>query len=354
MAKGSAADPEMRIRMIRITGTGSAVPARRVTNDDLGKIVDTSDEWIRSRTGIESRYLAVEETTTGLSAEAAKKALAAAGVSAEELDLIIAATVTPDRFLPNLSCEIQRELGAKNAVAFDLNAACSGFLFSLDTAYMYLRTGRYRKALIIGAETLSKIIDWTDRSTCVLFGDGAGAAVLENVPEETGCADRASGAAAGNGAGESRGILSIRMGSDGGRGMVLSCDNRPVSNPYVKRESGLSYVSMDGQEVYEFAVRTVPHIIGLAVEEAGLAVEEIDLFLLHQANIRIIEAVAKRLRQPMEKFPVNLRDCGNISAASVPILLDNVRKHDMIKKGSKIVLAGFGAGLTWGATVLEW
>lgn len=354
--------------MIRITGTGSAVPAKRVTNDDLGRIVDTSDEWIRSRTGIESRYLAVEETTTGLSVEAAKRALKAAGIPAEELDLIIAATVTPDRFLPNLSCEVQRELGAENAVAFDLNAACSGFLFSLDTAYLYLRGGLCKKALVIGAETLSKIIDWTDRSTCVLFGDGAGAAVVEAVDEaetepdaraaredakaESGQTDGAASKAAVSG--ESRGILSIRMGSDGGRGMVLSCDNRPVNNPYVKRESGLSYVSMNGQEVYKFAVRTVPQVIGQAVADAGLTPDEIDLFLLHQANYRIIEAVAKRLRQPMEKFPVNLTDHGNISAASVPILLDNVKNHGMIKKGSRIVLAGFGAGLTWGATVMEW
>lgn len=329
---------------IRIKGTGSAVPEKRVTNEDLSKIMDTSDEWIKSRTGIESRHLAVEETTTSLSVSAAEKALADAGIRAEELDIIIAATVTPDKFLPNLACEVQSALGAGKAVAFDLNAACSGFLFALNTAYMYLSNGFCKNALIIGAETLSKIMDWSDRSTCVLFGDGAGAAVVcaEDAPAET------------NEGGRACGVLSMKMGSDGARGMVLSCANRPVNNPYVKNDAALSYVSMNGQEVYKFAVRTVPETIEKAVQEAGLSLDDIDLFLLHQANYRIIESVAKRLHQPMEKFPTNLQECGNISAASVPILLDNVNNHGMIKAGSKVVLAGFGAGLTWGATVLEW
>lgn len=326
---------------VRIVGTGSAVPKKRVTNDDLSRIMDTSDEWIKTRTGIESRHLAVEETTTGMAAEAAKAALLDAGMAAEELDLIIAATATPDRFLPNLACEVQSTLGAKNAVAFDISAACSGFLFAINTAQMYLTNGTYRKALIIGAETLSKIMDWSDRSTCVLFGDGAGAAVLQADENE-------------NGEGLPEGILSTVLGSDGARGMVLRCDNRPVNNPYVKNDTSLSYVSMDGQEVYKFAVKTVPMVITEAVEAAGLSMDEIDLFLLHQANYRIIESVAKRLKQPMEKFPTNLQEYGNISAASVPILLDNVNKHGMIRKGSKIVLAGFGAGLTWGAAVLRW
>lgn len=320
---------------VKIKGTGSAVPKKCVTNDDLSMLMDTSDEWIKSRTGIESRHLAVEETTTSLAVEAARHALADAGMDAGELDLIIAATVTPDRFLPNLSCEVQREIGAGHAVAFDISAACSGFLFGLGTAAMYLNCGVYKNALIIGAETLSKIMDWNDRSTCVLFGDGAGAAVV-SACEESG------------------GILAMVQGSDGARGMVLNCDNRPVNNPYVKNDTSLTYVSMDGQEVYKFAVRTVPESIEAAVEKAGLAVEDIDLFLLHQANYRIIESVAKRLHQPMEKFPTNLQEFGNISAASVPILLDNVKNRGMIRTGSKIVLAGFGAGLTWGATVLEW
>lgn len=375
---------------IKIKGTGSAVPKLRVTNDDLSKLMDTSDEWIRSRTGIGARHLAVEETTTGLAVAAAKEALKDAEMTAEELDLIIAATVTADKFLPNLSCEVQSALGAKNAVAFDLNAACSGFLFALNTVQMYLENGVYKKALVIGAETLSKIMDWNDRSTCVLFGDGAGAAVVaaeledENsagnqddvVDSEVDCkmvqaddsdsemnckmaqaddADyRTNCKAMQPGASDKSGILSMVQGSDGARGEVLRCDNRPVNNPFAVNDTKLSYVSMNGQEVYKFAVKTVPKVIEEAVKKAGLEVEDIDLFVLHQANLRIIESVAKRLHQPMEKFPTNLEECGNISAASVPILLDNINKHGMICEDKKIVLAGFGAGLTWGATVLVW
>lgn len=342
---------------IKIRGTGSAVPKLRVTNDDLSKLMDTSDEWIRSRTGIGARHLAVEETTTGLAVAAAKEALKDAGMTAEELDLIIAATVTADKFLPNLSCEVQSALGAENAVAFDLNAACSGFLFALNTVQMYLENGIYKKALVIGAETLSKIMDWNDRGTCVLFGDGAGAAVVaaEEEVENQDAADSGTNCKAMQpGASDKSGILSMVQGSDGARGEVLRCDNRPVNNPFAVNDSKLSYVSMNGQEVYKFAVKTVPKVIEEAVKKAGLEVEDIDLFVLHQANLRIIESVARRLHQPMEKFPTNLEECGNISAASVPILLDNINKHGMICEGKKIVLAGFGAGLTWGATVFVW
>lgn len=342
---------------IKIRGTGSAVPKLRVTNDDLSKLMDTSDEWIRSRTGIGARHLAVEETTTGLAVAAAKEALKDAGMTAEELDLIIAATVTADKFLPNLSCEVQSALGAENAVAFDLNAACSGFLFALNTVQMYLENGIYKKALVIGAETLSKIMDWNDRGTCVLFGDGAGAAVVvaeEEVENQDAADSRTNCKAMQPGASDKSGILSMVQGSDGARGEVLRCDNRPVNNPFAVNDSKLSYVSMNGQEVYKFAVKTVPKVIEEAVKKAELEVEDIDLFVLHQANLRIIESVAKRLHQPMEKFPTNLEECGNISAASVPILLDNINKHGMICEGKKIVLAGFGAGLTWGATVLVW
>ena len=347
---------------IKIKGTGSAVPKLRVTNDDLSKLMDTSDEWIKSRTGIGARHLAVEETTTGLAVAEANDALRDAGVTAEELDLIIAATVTADKFLPNLSCEVQSALGAKNAVAFDLNAACSGFLFALNTVQMYLENGVYKKALVIGAETLSKIMDWNDRSTCVLFGDGAGAAVVaaedENVDGQPDVTGGRSDAGMMQPDAESKsnksGILSMVQGSDGASGEVLRCDNRPVNNPFAVNDATLSYVSMNGQEVYKFAVKTVPKVIEKAVDKAGLKVEDIDLFVLHQANLRIIESVAKRLHQPMEKFPTNLEECGNISAASVPILLDNINKHGMICEGKKIVLAGFGAGLTWGATVLTW
>ena len=318
---------------IRICGTGSALPELGITNDDLSKIMDTSDEWIRERTGIRSRHLATKETTTSLSTEAAEKALVDAGLQAEELDLIIAATISPDYIVPTLSCEVQRELGATKAVAFDVGAACSGFLFALGIAQAYIASGKYKNALVIGAEVLSKMMDWEDRSTCVLFGDGAGAVVVT--------ADEASD-------------MCITQGSDGARGMALACENRPVNHPYQRQEAGFSYVRMNGQEVYKFAVRTVPASINEVLEEAEVAADDVKLYVLHQANLRIIESVAKRLKQPMDKFPINLTECGNISAASVPILLDNVNRRGMIHKGDKIVLAGFGAGLTWGAAVLTW
>lgn len=320
---------------VKICGTGSYLPAHCVTNDDLSKIVDTSDEWIKSRTGIECRHLVTDETTTSMSVKAAEEAMKEAGIKPEEIDLILAATASSDHIIPMLSCEVQREIGAVHAVAFDISAACSGFLFALSTASFYIRSGQYKNALVIGAETLSKLMDWEDRSTCVLFGDGAGAAVVKDVPNEDG-------------------ILSLIQGSDGARGMVLSCAGRSIHNPYVQNERKLSYVQMNGQEVYKFAVRTVPAAIEQAVEDAGVSLDEIDYFVLHQANIRIIESVAKRLHQPMEKFPANLQKCGNTSAASVPILLDDVNKKGMLQKGNKIVLAGFGAGLTWGAAVITW
>ena len=318
----------------RICGTGSALPKRIVTNDDLSKIMDTSDEWIKSRTGIGARHIATEETLTDLAFHASLQALEEAGALPEELDMILAATLSPDNVFPSLSCELQRELGAVNAVAFDINAACSGFLFALQTADAYIKSGRYKNILVVGGEILSKMMDWNDRSTCVLFGDGAGAALVK-VDSDFG-------------------ILGISQGSDGAKGQALTCENRRINNPYMKNSTDLSYTNMNGQEVYKFAVRTVPKAILEALGEAGLTVSDIDLFILHQANIRIIESVAKRLKVPMEKFPTNLQECGNISAGSLPVLLDEINRAGRIKKGDKIVLAGFGGGLTWGAAVLEW
>lgn len=328
---------------MKIIGTGSALPERIVSNDDLAQIMETSDEWIRSRTGIGTRHLATVETTTSLSVEAAKRAMEAAQVDPEEIDLIIAATLTPDNVLPTLACEVQAELGAVNAVAFDLVAACSGFMFGLATADAYLKTGHYHKALVIGAEVLSKIMDWNDRGTCVLFGDGAGAVVVSD---------------------EADNMLSVVQGSDGARGEALACLGRPIRNPFktdakemtedATKDLNPGYVSMDGQAVYRFAVKTVPAALEDAIAQAGMTADDIDLFVLHQANIRIIESVSKRLKQPMEKFPTNLQECGNVSAASVPILLDKVCREGKIKPGDKIAMAGFGAGLTWGACVLNW
>ncbi len=309
------------------------MPEMVVTNDDLSKIMDTSDEWISSRTGIRERRLAREETTASMSVTAAKRALENAGITAQEIDLIIVGTITGDYVTPSTACEVQAALGADKAVAFDINAACSGFMFALHIADAYIKTGVYKTALILGAETLSKIMDWNDRSTCVLFGDGAGAAVVRS--DETG-------------------LLAYDRGSDGARGTVLTCRSRENNNPFVKNPTEPSYTHMDGQEVYKFAVTTVPASIKKVVGEAGLTIEDIDCFALHQANIRIIQSVAKRLKAPEEKFPTSLDHCGNVSAASVPILLDEINRKGILKPGMKIVLSGFGGGLTWGSAVLEW
>ncbi len=321
----------------RIIGTGSCVPQSVITNDDLSQIVDTNDEWISSRTGIKERRLVKEETTASMSAEAAKRALENAGIQPEEIDLIIVGTITGDYVTPSTACEVQAAIGAVNAVAFDINAACSGFLYGVSMAYAYMKCGIYKKALVIGAETLSKIMDWNDRSTCVLFGDGAGAAVLALSEDE-----------------ENSGILAFEQGADGAKGMVLAGRDRKNNNPLVKNSTEPEYVHMDGQEVYKFAVTTVPESINRVLEKAGLKPDDIQYFLLHQANIRIIQSVSKRLHVPMDKFPISLDHCGNISAASVPILLDEVNKKGMLHKGDKIVMSGFGGGLTWGTCVLEW
>ena len=317
----------------RIIGTGSYLPETVVTNDDLSKIMDTSDEWISSRTGIRERRLVKEETTASMSVAAAERAMENAGVSPQEIDLIIVGTITGDCVTPSTACEVQAQIGAENAVAFDINAACSGFMFALHTADAYLQTGIYKTALILGAETLSKIMDWNDRSTCVLFGDGAGAAVVR---------------------GDTAGLLAYDQGSDGAKGKVLLCENRKNNNPLVENPADLSYTHMDGQEVYKFAVTTGPASIQKVLDQAGLSVEDIDYFALHQANIRIIQSVAKRLKVSEDKFPTSLDHCGNISAASVPILLDEMNRKGMLKPGMKIVLSGFGGGLTWGSAVIEW
>lgn len=353
---------------IRIIGTGSCLPEHIVTNDDLAQIMDTSDEWIASRTGIRKRHLAKEETTAFMASEAAREALENAGVQADEVDMIIVGTITGDYMTPSAACQVQDKLGAANAVAFDINAACAGFMYALHTAYAYLQTGIYRTALVLGAETLSKIMDWTDRSTCVLFGDGAGAAVVRAFEgaEECGDAIKAGLLAkagepldAGKGAeskrfGESRGVLAFEQGSDGAKGMVLNCRGRVNNNPLIQNPFTPSYVSMDGQEVYKFAVSTVPASIQRVLEKAGLEAEDIKYFVLHQANLRIIQSVAKRLKADVDKFPVSLDHCGNISAASVPVLLDEMNRKGMLKRGDKIVMSGFGGGLTWASAVVEW
>ncbi len=317
----------------RIIGTGSVVPEQIVTNEDLSKIVETSDEWISSRSGIKERRIAKEETTTSLAILAGKRALENADIAPEEIEVIIVATCTPDYFFPNTACQVQEAIGAKHAVAFDLSAACSGFLFALSAVQAYIKSGIYQKALIIGAETMSKMIDWSDRSTCVLFGDGAGAAVI--------CA-------------EETGVLELVQKSDGAGKGVLSCKARETRNLLNHESETKEYLYMEGQPVFKFAVKTVPECVEEVLKKAEVKKEEIRYYILHQANSRIIQSVAKRLKEPEEKFPMNLSLHGNTSAASIPILLDEMNRKGMLNRGDKLVLSGFGAGLTWGAVLLEW
>lgn len=314
---------------IKIAGTGSALPNKIMTNKDLEQLVETSDEWIRERTGICERRIAQGDTVASLAATACERALANAGKKAEDVDLILVATCSPEQLLPCAACQVQSIIGAQKAVAFDLNAACSGFLFGLATAYSYITAGLYKNALVVGSEVLSKIVDWTDRGTCILFGDGAGAVYVEATegPE---------------------GFIGFAQGSDGSKGSVLSCNER-TDNP----EEDI-YVHMDGREVYKFATRRVPKCIVEAVDRSQLSLEDIDLFVLHQANTRIIESIAKQLKQDISKFPVNLPRVGNMSSATIPVLLDELNRDGKLQKGQKIVLSGFGAGLTYGACVLTW
>lgn len=316
----------------RILGTGSSAPANIVTNDDLAQVIDTSDEWIYSRTGIKQRRIATDETAGSLATEAAKRALDNAGVNAEDIELIIVATTSPDYTFPNTACIVQSNIGAVGAMCVDISAACTGFIYGLSMAEAYIQSGQFKKTLIIGAEYMSSEVDWKDRSTCVLFGDGAGAAVLAAVNDEA----------------ESFRAVSC-LHSDGSKGHVLTAGDR------TKLCNGeQDYLHMDGQEVFKFAVKKVPESISEVLDKAGIQLDDVTHFVLHQANIRIIEAVAKRLGVGMEKFPTNLANYGNTSAASIPILLDELNRNNILKRGDKIILSGFGAGLSWGSTLLEW
>lgn len=318
----------------KIIGIGSAVPERVVTNDDLANIVDTSDEWIRTRTGIRERRIAQGTSgTTDLAVKAAKEALGNANVAAEDLDIIILASTSTDYCFPSGACEVQGAVGAVKAVAFDLSAACSGFVFALNTVHSFFEAGIYKTGLIIGADTISKLLDWSDRSTCVLFGDGAGAAVVQ-------AADCGS--------------FHMTMGSEGSKASVLECTSRTTGDFLTGSKPELGVIAMNGQEVFKFAVKTVPEAIKKVLKESGTDKNEIKYYILHQANYRICESIAKRLKIPMEKIPTNLEKYGNTSAASIPILLAEMNREGKLQRGDKIILAGFGAGLTWGATLLEW
>ncbi|MEE1495834.1 MAG: beta-ketoacyl-ACP synthase III [Clostridium sp.] len=317
----------------KIIGIGSYVPDTVVTNQDLMKFLDTDDAWIRERTGICERRVSKDMGTCGLAIEAAKRAIDDAGIDPKEIDLIVLATSSGDRAFPAAAMDVQAAIGAVNAVGFDITAACSGFIFGLHIAHSFFAAGIYKTALIIGAETLSKVVDWTDRGTCILFGDGAGAAVV-----------RAS----------ETGIIRTLMGSDGTKGWTLECQARNLGNCLNGIKPELGFMKMDGKEVFKFAVRKVPEIVAKILEDAQINPDEIKYFVLHQANFRILEAASRRLKVPMDRIPINIDRYGNTSAASVPILLDELKRDGKLERGDKLVLAGFGSGMTWGATLLEW
>lgn len=317
-----------------ICGTGSRVPRDVWDNQRLARMVDTSDEWIRERTGVSRRHIAAgEENTVLLASEAAREALLDAGMDAREVELIIVATITPGRIMPCTACEVQREIGAVNAVCFDLNAACTGFLFALNTAQAYMGQGIYGTALVIGAESLSNLVNWTDRSTCILFGDGAGAVVL-----------RAS----------EQGRYAQLAHSVGTGGEALTCASRNQLRYERDPRAGETYLQMEGGTVFKFAVSRVPEAIRELLEREKLSQDQVKFYLLHQANRRIVESAARRLGEGMEKFPTNMEEYGNTSSASIPILLDELNKAGKLRRGDRLILAGFGAGLSYGASLMQW
>lgn len=326
------------LRPVGIIGTGMYVPEKVLTNADLEKMVDTNDEWIVSRTGIRERHIAADDqATSDLCYEAAVKALESAGMTADQLDLIIVATITPDTFFPSTACILQDKLGAKKAAAFDLSAACSGFVYGLATASNFIGSGMYNNALVIGADCLSRITDYTDRNTCVLFGDGAGAVILGEVPE-------------------GRGFQSFDLGAEGAGGTLLKLEaggsRMPASVETV--EGKKHYIYMNGREVFKFAVRVMNTATGDVLKKAGKTKEDIDLFVPHQANIRIIQSAMERLELSESKVVVNVDKYANTSAASIPLALVEAAEQGRIKEGDCVLMVGFGGGLTWGASVLIW
>lgn len=299
----------------RIIGTGAYSPELVWDNNKLAEMVETGDEWIRERTGIARRHIEKEKSATAMAIEAAAKAMEnCKELSAEDLDAIIVCSIAQEEVLPSVSCQVQAAIGATNAFCFDLKAACSGFVFAYNTCVAYMNMGLIKNALIIGVEKISSITDWTDRSSCILFGDGAGAAVITACEEEG----------------------AVMMKCDGSRGDVLTC---PAG----------STLLMNGQEVFKFAVRSVPEAVETILGQMKMAKEDVDFYILHQANRRIVESVAKRLGEPMSKFPMNLEEYGNTSSASIPLLLDELYRSGKLPKGSRLIMAGFGAGLSWGA-----
>jgi len=322
----------------KIIATGSYVPERVLSNFDLEKMVDTSDEWIRSRTGIAERRISSEsEASSDLGAAAAQEALKRAGLKPEEIDLILVATITPDMFFPSTACFIQDKIGAEHAAAFDIAAACSGFIFGLSIADSYLRSGAFKHILLIGAETLTKVTDWKDRNTCVLFGDGAGAVVLRREEGEGG-------------------LLSTHLFSDGSLSALLNLPGGGSRNPTSERSlrQGLHFIKMNGNETFKVAVRSLEQACREALSHNGLDASQIDLFIPHQANYRIIQAVASRLGFSLERVCLTLERHGNTSAASIPLALDEAVMSGRVKAKDLLLLSSFGGGMTWASAVIRW
>jgi len=325
------------MKKVGIIGVGEYLPKRVLTNADLEKMVDTSDEWITSRTGIKERRLAAKnEATSDLAIKAAKEALADAKIKPHELDLIIVATITPDMPFPAVACLLQHALGAKDAVCFDISAACAGFIYAMATAQQFIARGTYTNALVVGAEVLSAVTDWQDRGTCVLFGDGAGAAVLAEV--------------------KSAGILSTYLGSDGAQADLLKIPAGGSRNPTTRDtlDSRQHYIKMEGNEVFKLAVTIMAEAAQVALKKAGLACKDVNLVIPHQANMRIITAMAKKLGLDMDKVYLNIGKYGNMSSASTATALCEAVKEGRINKGDIVLLDAFGAGLVWGACVIKW
>lgn len=316
----------------KIIGTGSCLPRKVVTNQELSERMDTSDEWIRERTGIRKRHIISEgETTSTLAAEAARRALSMAGVQAEEVNLILLATSSGNTQVPATSCWVQSMIGAYHAACYDISAACSGFVFALNTAQAFIQSGMAKLVLVIGADCISNLVDWEDRSSCILFGDGAGAVVVQASEEEI----------------PFQGI----MHTDSRKAASLMAESRHKTIEPAKENT---FLRMDGKEIFKFALTKVPLVIHEVLEEAGRQVEDVDFFILHQANGRILESVGKKLKVSSEKIPVNVDDYANFSAGTVPVLLDQLNRSGKLERGMKLILSGFGAGLTWGAIYTEW
>lgn len=325
-----------------IIGTGSYMPEKILTNDDLSKIVDTSDEWITTRTGIKERRIAAEnQATSDLATKAAERAMDSAGVKPEEIDLIVVATVTPDMPFPSTACFVQKNIGASNAVCFDISAACSGFLYALQIARNFLNAGTRSTALVIGAEKLSTLVNWTDRNTCVLFGDGAGAVVIRAVDSDTAAPGR---------------VLSTVMGSDGNLVNLLRVPGGGSACPITAAniDSRLNTIHMEGKETFKHAVTRMCQASEKALEMAGLTKEDISLIIPHQANARIITAIADRLDLPHEKAFMNVDKYGNTSAATIPVALDEANRQGRLKPGDIVLLVAFGGGFTWASSVIRW